>query len=149
MLIDLKKRINLFKFEDDSSASQPEKEGSLVSSWSFLSNSNSSGSKDRSLYLSELKMKVKNYKFIIKVLIHDHAESTRSLNSQVQCLTSQLTDLKGNQVSTDNLIAKLETLVDSKSSHNQSKSSGSWMEKCNDFLLKEEDPQNGSRGSRE
>ena len=45
-------------------------EGSIVDSWTFLGDSNSSDSKERSAL--DLKLKVKNYKTIIRVLIHDH-----------------------------------------------------------------------------
>ena len=79
--INQKKRHSLLGSQEEQSASFQEKEGSIVSSWSFLSNSNSSGSKEQSANPVELKEKVKNYKTIIRVLIHDHGESTRALNS--------------------------------------------------------------------
>ena len=79
--INQKKRHSLLGSQEDQSASFQEKEGSIVSSWSFLSNSNSSGSKEQSANPVDFKVKVKNYKTIIRVLIHDHGESTRALNS--------------------------------------------------------------------
>lgn len=77
MMVNTKKRTNLIKSDEDSWGLQPEKEGSLISSWAFQSNSNSSGSMNP----SELKKKIKNYKIIIRVLIRDHTESTRELTN--------------------------------------------------------------------